>query len=110
MVERFEDYIGKYFQGEADVYKGYLIAALESQDGNVCYLDESLGDPVPSEDIRNCELLTGAGIFREEIKLTRNGRNLYKLFYLTPTGRELAQQICEEGYDGRIPESAPMVY
>lgn len=110
MVERFEDYISKYFGDQSDVFKGYLLAALRSKNRTLCYLDESLGDTIPSQDIRNCELLTGAGIFREEIKLTRNGRNLYKLFQLTQIGLELAEQVDDEGYDGRIPESVQMAF
>jgi hypothetical protein len=110
MVDRFEDYMAKYFQGESEVFKGYLFGALESKDESLCFLDESLGDHVISEEIRNCELLTGAGLFREEIKLTRDGRNLYKIFLLTPTGKEMAEQIKQEGYKGKIPQSVPMIY
>ncbi len=34
-----------------------------------------------------------AGLFLEVIKVTRDGRNRYKVFYLTAKGKEMAQQI-----------------
>ena len=46
-------------------------------------------------DIRNCEFLTDARLFREEVKLTIDGRNRYKLFYLTDLGKEMAQNTKE---------------
>lgn len=85
--------------------KGCLLAALDSKDGYLCLLIESLGTPVPSEDVRHAELLVDAGLFREETKITRNGRNRYKFFYLTAQGRRLAEHIKEEGFDGKIPEN-----
>jgi len=68
---------------KSEYLKGCLLAALDSQEGYLCLLIESLGTPVPSEDVRYSELLVDAGLFREETKITRNGRNRYKLFYLT---------------------------
>lgn len=102
LAERFRDFICEYIKGRAEVLQGYLIGALESKEGYLCYLDESLGTPLPSLDIRNCELLTNAELLHEEIKLTRNGRNRYKIFSLNDLGREMAQQIKEEGYDGEV--------
>ena len=102
MAERFRDFICEYIRGRAEVLQGYLIGALESKEGYRSYLDESLGTPLPSLDIRNCELLTNAQLLHEEIKITRNGRNRYKLFYLTDLGKEMAEQMKEEGYDGEV--------
>lgn len=69
-----------------------------------------MGSPVPSEDIRNCELLTDALLFREEIQHTRDGRNRYKLFFLTDLGMEMAQQLEEEGFKGELPETPPITF
>jgi hypothetical protein len=72
-------------------------------------LDESLGTTVPSENIKLYELLAEAGLFREEIELTRDGRNRYKLFTLTDAGKEIAEQIKIEGYDGEMPQSVEII-
>jgi hypothetical protein len=109
MTEKFEDYLCRYFQEQAGIFKRYLLAALESKDQNLNYLDQSLGTFIPSIDIRNCELLTDAHLFREEIKLTRDGRNRYKVFTLTILGTEMAKQVKEESLSGDMPESPPMM-
>ncbi len=96
MVQRFEEYIWKYTQEQSGVLKKYLLDAFESKDQNLRYLADSLGTPVPSTDVRNCELLAGAGLLREEMELNRDGRNRYKIFYLTDLGKKMAQQIKEE--------------
>jgi hypothetical protein len=105
---RFEDFICKYFQDQSDIYKKYLLAASDSQDQFLCYIDSSQGSPLPSVDIRNCELLTDARLFREETKITHDGRNKYKLFYLTDLGKEIAQQLKEDAYTEDLPESPPV--
>ena len=108
MVEKFNDYICKYVQTQTGMLKRYLLAALDSQVQYLSYLDISVGTPVPSVDIRNCEFLVDAGLFREEVKNTRDGRNSYKLFYLTDLGREMVQEIKEEGYSDDMPQTPPM--
>jgi hypothetical protein len=104
-MEKFEGYMLRYFQHQASIYKIYLLAALDSKEENVCYLSDSLGSQIPSIDIRNCEFLAEAMLFREEVKLTRDGRNRYKLFYLTDLGKEMALQIKEESYTFEMPET-----
>ncbi|MCL2477675.1 hypothetical protein [Candidatus Bathycorpusculum sp.] len=106
MVEHLQEYLCRYMDEKSEYLKGCLLAALDSQEGYLCLLIESLGTPVPSEDVRYAELLVDAGLFREETKITRNGRNRYKLFYLTAQGRRIAEYIKEEGFDGKIPENA----
>jgi|WetSurMetagenome_2_1015567.scaffolds.fasta_scaffold98070_2 hypothetical protein len=108
MVQKFEDYICKYIQDQTSVFKKYLLAALDNQDQYLSYLDMSLGSPVPSVDVRNCEMLTDAKLFRVEIKLTRDGRNRYELFYLTDLGKEMAQSIRKESFVDEISESPPV--
>lgn len=105
MSESFEGFMCRYIKGQTAIFKRYLLAALDSQDKYLCYLDMSLGTPLPSVDIKNCELLTDAGLFREEVKTTRDGRNRYKLFYLTDLGREMVEKIKEQNYMEDLPQS-----
>jgi hypothetical protein len=105
MSETFEGFMCKYIQGQTVIFKKYLLAALDSQDKNLLFLDMSLGTPLPSMDIKNCELLTEAGLFREEVKTTRDGRNRYKLFCLTDLGMEMVEKIKEQNYSEEMPES-----
>jgi len=49
--------------------------------------------------------LADARLFREEVKFTRDGRNSYKLFYLTDLGKEIAREIKEDCRSNEIPES-----
>ena len=106
MSERFNDYICQYIKEQTGLFKRYLLAALDSQEQTLRFLDASLGTHVPSVDIRNCELLTDVHIFREEIKLTHDGRNQYKLFYLTDLGKDIALQMREESYTDEMPPSS----
>ena len=108
MVRTLQDYMCSYMQEQNEPLKGCLVAALDSREQYLSLLDESLGTPVPSTTIKLCELLTNAGLFREEVKVTRDGRNRYRLFYLTDSGREMALQIKAEGYNGAVPQSTPI--
>ena len=108
MSESFEGFLCKYIQRHIGVLSRYLLAALDNQEKNLYYLDMSLGTVVPSIDIRNCELLTDAGLFCEEVKVTRDGRNRYKLFYLTALGRKMVEKIKKESYTEELPESPPI--
>ena len=96
MSQKLQDYMCKYVQEQIAPLKGCLLAALNSKEQYLSILDESLGTPTPSTDLKLCELLAQAGLFREESKLNRDGRNEYKLFYLTATGKEIAMQIKKE--------------
>jgi hypothetical protein len=108
MVENLQDYLCRYIQGQSDSLKGCLVAAYDSREHYLSLLDESLGTPVPSNDIRMCEVLVGANLLREEVKVTRDGRNRYKVFYLTDQGKEIAKKIKEEGFDGSVPQNTPI--
>ena len=88
----------------------YLLAAskvpnLGGQVQYLAYMNISLGTTVPSVDVKNCEFLVDAGLLKEEEKITRDGRNSYKLFYLTDLGRQMVEQIKEEGYSDEIPQT-----
>ncbi len=108
MVERLQNYLCKHIKEQTQVFKEYLLAALDSKSQYICYLDERLGTLLPSIDIKNCELLADAGLFHEEVKVTRDGRNRYKVFYLTALGKEMAKQIKAEGYANELRRAAPM--
>ena len=105
MAEKLEDLLCKYIQNKSEPLKGCLIAAFDSREQYLSLLDESLGTPVPSMNIKLCDLLVDAGLFREEIKITRDGRNRYKIFTLTDLGRQIAQQIKAEGFNGPVPQN-----
>jgi hypothetical protein len=108
MVENLQDYLCRYMQGQSDSLKGCLLAAYESREHYLSLLDESLGTPVQSDYIKMCEVLVGANLLREEIKITRDGRNRYKVFYLTEQGTQIAKKIREDGYSGSVPQNTPI--
>jgi hypothetical protein len=103
--QTLQDYMCRYMDEKSDDLKGCLLAALESQEGYLCLLVESLGTPVTSDDLNYSELLTRAGLFWEDDRITRNGRNRYRLFHLTDAGRNIAERIKEEGFDGELAEN-----
>lgn len=103
--QTLQDYMCRYMNEKSDDLKGCLLAALESPDGYLCLLVESLGTPVTSDDLNYSELLTRAGLFWEDERITRNARNMYRLFHLTDVGRNIAEQIKEEGFNGEMAEN-----
>ena len=103
MVETLQEFMCKYMTQQTEALKGCLIAALKSKDQTLSLLDERLGSLIPSNDVKLCELLAKAQLFREEIKVTRDGRNRYKVFHLTETGKAMAQQASAEGFNGKMP-------
>jgi hypothetical protein len=108
MVETLQGYLCGYIERQIEVFKGCLVAAYDSQLHYLSLLDESLGTPTDSKQIRLCEILVNAGLLREEVKVTRDGRNRYKLFYLTDAGMEIAKQIKAEGFSGAVPQNTPL--
>ena len=96
MSQKFADYLAEYIRNRVGVFKKYLLATLESKDQSIWYLESSEGRVVPSTDLKNCELLRDAQIFNEDIRISRNGRNIYKVFRLTDFGRPFAAAIKEE--------------
>lgn len=108
MVETIQEYLCRYINEQAESLKGCLIAAFDSREHYLSLLDESLGTPVPSKDVKLCEILTSSGLFREEVHITRDGRNRYKVFYLTDSGIELSKTIKAEGFSGPIPQNTPI--
>jgi hypothetical protein len=97
MSEKLKDHLAKYIQTRVGVLKKYLIAALNSEDNSIWYLEYSAGMAIPSSDLKNCQLLRDAQVFEEDTRITRNGRNTYKIYRLTEFGKKLAEEIKEEG-------------
>jgi hypothetical protein len=100
MSDKLGNYLSNYIQGRAGVFKKYLLATLNSRDQCIWYLESSEGTLVPSADLKNCELLRDAQIFHEDVRISRSGRNTYKVFCLTDFGRQLADDIKKESVIG----------
>jgi hypothetical protein len=97
MSKELGDYLAAYIQGRVGVFKKYLLAALDNKDQCIWYLESSEGMVVPSSDLKNCELLRDAQLLHEDIRISRNGRNTYKIYCLTNLGKEMALAIKQEG-------------
>ena len=108
MVVNLEEYMCTYMKSLANPLKGCLLAALKSKDGYLSLHDERLGSTIESVDLKLCGLLASAGLFREEEKLTMDGHNHYRLFYLTDVGKKMAEQADSEGHSTTMPKSAEM--
>ncbi len=104
MSHKLGDYLCGYIKDRVGVLKKYLLAALDNEDQCISYLESHEGMIVPSSDLKNCELLRDAGIFREDIKLSRHGRNSFKFFYLTELGRQFAEELKHESLLRRNPQ------
>jgi hypothetical protein len=110
LVEQtLQDFMCSYIDKKSDTLKGCLLAALESKEGYFCVLVESLGSPVNNEGRIYSELLANAGLFWEEERITRDGRNRYRLYHLTDAGSKIAKQIRDEGFDGEIAQTVPVI-
>jgi hypothetical protein len=96
MSIRFENLLCDYIKSRTGVFKKYILAALDNKDNCIWYLEYSEGMKLPNSDLKNCELLRDAGIFREDTRVTRNGRNTYKFFILTDTGKKIGEEIKAE--------------
>jgi hypothetical protein len=97
MSQKFAEYLSEYIKGRTGVFKKYLLAALANKDQSIWYLEASEGMIIPSSDLKNCELLRDAQLFREDTRVSRNGRNTYKIYYLTDLGKKIAEEIKTEG-------------
>ncbi|HKZ87859.1 MAG TPA: hypothetical protein VJ066_01715 [Candidatus Bathyarchaeia archaeon] len=107
MSKELGDYLSNYIQGRVGVFKKYLIAAFDNKDQCIWYLESSEGMIIPSSDLKNCELLRDAQLLHEDIRVSRNGRNTYKLYCLTDLGKKMAASIREEGVVEESHEKGP---
>ena len=112
MSQRLGDYLSEYIKGRVGVFKKYILAALDNKDQGIWYLEASAGMMIPSSDLKNCELLRDAQLFREDMKVSRNGRNTYKTYYLTDLGKKIAEELKAESLISEDQEKllSPMTY
>jgi len=96
MSVKFETYLLDYIKSRVGVFKKYLLAALDSKDCCIWYVEYCEGTIMPSADLKNCQLLRDAQLFREDTKLSRNGRTAYKVYCLTDVGKIIAQELKDE--------------
>jgi hypothetical protein len=107
MSEELKEYLSNYIQTRVGIFKKYLLAALDNKDNCIWYLESSEGMLVPSSDLKNCQLLRDAQLLNEDVRMSRNGRNVYKIYCLTELGKNLAERIKKEGLEGITVEEQP---
>jgi hypothetical protein len=96
MSEELKEYLSNYIQTRIGILKKYLLAALDNKDQCIWYLESSEGMLVPSSDLKNCQFLKDAQLFNEDVRTSRHGRNVYKIYCLTELGKNLAERIKKE--------------
>jgi hypothetical protein len=106
MSEELGRYLSSYIQSRVGVFKKYLLAALDNKDHCIWYLESTEGMLVPSSDLKNVQLLRDAQLFTEDVRISRNGRNTYKIYCLTELGMKLAMEIRKEGLEGSKTEKS----
>lgn len=99
MSEELKEYLSNYIQTRVGLFKKYLLAALDNKDQCIWYLESSEGMLAPSSDLKNCQLLRDAQLFNEDVRISRNGRNTYKIYCLTELGKKFAEGVKQEGLD-----------
>jgi hypothetical protein len=106
MSVKLETFLTDYIKSRIGVFKKYLLAALHNKDCCLWYVEYCEGTILPSADLKNCQLLRDAKLFREDTKLSRNGRTAYKIYCLTDEGKKIAQELKEESIVGEneLPE------
>jgi hypothetical protein len=107
MTEELSAYLSSYIKSRVGVFKKYLLAALDNKDHCIWYLESTEGMLAPSSDLKNCQLLRDAQLLHEDTRISRNGRNTYKIYCLTELGKKLADEIKKEGLEGKKTEEAP---
>jgi hypothetical protein len=107
MSEELKEYLSNYIQSRLGIFKRYLLAAIDNKGQCIWYLESTEGMLVPSADLKNCQLLRDAQLLNEDIRMSRNGRNVYKIYCLTELGKKFAEGIKKEGLEGGVVEEQP---
>lgn len=101
MSEELKEYLSNYIKTRAGIFKKYLLAALNNKDQCIWYLESSEGMLAPSSDLKNCQLLRDAQLMNEDLRISRNGRNTYRIYCLTELGKKFAESIRQEGLEAQ---------
>jgi hypothetical protein len=96
MSEELGRYLSEYIQNRVGVMTKYLLAAFENKDCSIWVLEASEGTSLPSSDFKNLQLLRDAQIFTEQFRISRNGRNTYRIYKLTDLGKKFAEKVKAE--------------
>jgi hypothetical protein len=96
MTEELKEYLSNYIQTRVGIFKKYLLAAFDNKDKCIWYLESSEGMLSPSSDLKNCQLLRDAQLFNEDVRISRNGRNTYKVYCLTDLGKKFVEALKKE--------------
>ena len=104
MSEELQQYLSNYIQSRVGIFKKYLLSAFDNKDHCIWYLESSAGMLAPSSDLKNCQLLRDAQLLNEDVRISRNGRNTYKIYCLTELGKKFAEGIKKEALERGIPE------
>ncbi len=92
-MQHLEQYLSMYIAKKAVTLEKYVLEAFNNKDQQVLCMESFQGTIISSQDLRNCEFLRDANIFTEEVMLRNRGHNSYRVFRLTPKGRELAEDL-----------------
>ncbi len=93
-MPQLDQYLSKYIAEKAVTLEKYVLEASNSKDEHFLCMESFQGTLLATQDLRNCEFLRDADIFTEEVTMLRNGgHNSYRVFRLTPKGRELAEDL-----------------
>ncbi|MGD6810086.1 MAG: hypothetical protein ACQCN3_10355 [Candidatus Bathyarchaeia archaeon] len=91
---QLEQYLSKYITKKAVTLEKYVLEAFNNKDQQVLCMESFQGTLLATQGLRDCEFLRDANIFTEEVTMLRNkGHNSYRVFRLTPKGRELAENL-----------------
>jgi hypothetical protein len=99
-MQQLEQYLSSYISKKAATLEKYVLEAFNNKNQQVLCMESFQGTIIASQDLRNCEFLRDANIFTEEVMLRNRGHNSYRVFRLTPKGREIAENL-QQGLPNR---------
>jgi hypothetical protein len=107
-MSQLDEYLEKYIVERSVILEKYVLAAFDNENKRLLCMDSFQGTALSSQDLKNCEFLKDADIFTEEEKHFRNGHNGYRVFILTPKGRQIAQALKQEALTRTEVEATPI--
>jgi hypothetical protein len=106
-MSQLDEYLEKYIVERSVMLEKYVLAAFNNENKRLLCMDSFQGTALSTQDLKNCEFLKDADIFAEEEKHFRNGHNGYRVFSLTPKGRQIAQALKRETLTSTELEAKP---